>query len=490
MALAILCLALAAGTQASETAGNPNLPGGLADRPSAKVLITVHPEQPGVAIPANFLGFSYEKSTLAGNHFNPTNSVMVNLFRNLGNGVLRLGGNLVEFTHWSRTSTERLSSEKEPTKINPQTLGPLELDKLYAFAKQSGWRVVHGLNLGANDPAMAADEAAYAMQVGGPAVLAFEIGNEPDLYLRNWPTRPPLRPAGYEYAQYRQEVETYDRAILNRTPHAPLAGPATAKNSQWFPDFVADSKTCIVLATSHFYPLWAGEKDPQGAKFASVENLLSPKTEQVWMPFIKKNQKAASAAGIPFRLGECNSASGGGVTGVSDSFAAALWGADFLFDTAERGLAGINFHSGFKAGGYTPFYYRDNHYHANPIYYSMLLFHQAARGRVVPVAFQTPINLTVHAMIGDDHKLRVVLLNKDMVHPVVAVVAPGSACAKAEVIRLTAPSLTSNNGVTLAGSAVDDDGTWTPQPGEPVQAVNGRFEVALPAASAALLTIE
>ena len=115
MALAILCLALAAGTQASETAGNPNLPGGLADRPSAKVLITVHPEQPGVAIPANFLGFSYEKSTLAGNHFNPTNSVMVNLFRNLGNGVLRLGGNLVEFTHWSRTSTERASATSRLT---------------------------------------------------------------------------------------------------------------------------------------------------------------------------------------------------------------------------------------------------------------------------------------------------------------------------------------------------------------------------------------
>ena len=126
----------------------------------------------------------------------------------------------------------------------------------------------------------------------------------------------------------------------------------------------------------------------------------------------------------------------------------------------------------------------------NPIYYSMLLFHQVARGRVVPVECQTSAKLTAHAVLGDDRKLRVVLINKDVAQPIVASIATGAASTKASVIRLSAPSVTSTEGVTLAGSAVAENGTWTPQPGTPVRCLNGKCEVALPAASAALLVIE
>ncbi len=93
-------------------------------------------------------------------------------------------------------------------------------------------------------------------------------------------------------------------------------------------------------------------------------------------------------------------------------------------------------------------------------------------------------------MLGDDHRLRVALINKDPAHGVTASVATGVRRGEASVIRLAAPSVTSKDGVTLAGSAVGQDGTWKPRPGEPVRCVKGRFEVPLPAASAALLTIE
>jgi hypothetical protein len=453
---------------------------GWAGETSAKAVVTVHPERPGVEIPADFLGISCEKSVLAENHFRPHNTALENLFRNLGGGVLRPGGARVESTYWSRTEVSPDANTKKR-----KTIGPLALDNLYAFAKESGWRVIHGLNLGANDPAMAADEAAYAMHAGGPTVLALEIGNEPDLYVEH-----NLRPAHYGYSQYRGEVEAYHRAILTKLPHAPLAGPATTRTCEWFPGFVADFKDRIALATSHLYPLSAKVTDPGSARFASIQNLLNAKTDEVWMPMIEEHQKASRAAGVPFRLGECNSASGGGTDGVSNVFASALWGADFLFDVAQRGVAGINFHGYFEDRGYTPFCYRDNHYVPHPIYYGMLLFHQAARGRIVPVECSTPINVTAHAALGDDRKLRVVIVNKDLSHSAVASVAPGSPRVKGEVVRLTAPSVASKEGVTLAGSAVSGDGTWTPRPGEPVQGINGRFEVSLPAASAALLVIE
>lgn len=449
---------------------------------SPKALVTVHPDTPGVAIPADFLGFSYEKSILTETHFRPNNAEMVNLYRNLGGGVLRFGGNRVETTYWQRPDSPAV----KPAGTNAvQFIGPAALDNLYAFAKQSSWRVLHGLNLAANNPAMAADESAYALQVGGPAVLAFEIGNEPDFYPRH-----DHRPSSYAYPQYRSEFEAEQRVILARSPKAPLAGPSTTKFCKWFPGFVADFKGTLALTTSHFYPLAAKSKDPRSPNFATVENLLSAASKTAGVPMIEEYQKAARAAGIPFRLDECNSVSGGGTDGVSDVFASALWGTDFLFDVAERGVAGVNFHGGFKDRGYTPLCLRDNHYHAKPLYYSMLLFHQAARGRVVPVECQTSINVTAHAVLGDDGKLRVVVINKDLTQPVHASVAPGSPRAKAEVIRLTAPSVTSKDGVTLAGSAVGGDGTWTPQPGEQVPCVNGKFEVSLPAASAALLTTE
>ena len=200
--------------------------------------------------------------------------------------------------------------------------------------------------------------------------------------------------------------------------------------------------------------------------------------------------KVSEAAGVPFRLGECNSVSDGGTAGVSDVFASALWGADFLFDLAEQGANGINFHGGFGDHGYTPLSFRDNHYRAHPLYYGMLLFHLAARGRVVPVECQTTANVTAHAVLGDDGKLRVAIINKSLTQPVLASIASGSTRMKAEVVRLTAPSVVAKDGVMLAGSAVRADGVWMPQSGEPAARVNGQFELSVPAASAAMLTIE
>ena len=445
---------------------------------SAKAIITVHPDKPGVAIPADFLGFSYEKAVLADTHFRPNNTEMINLYRNLGGGVLRFGGNRVEKTYWRGTNSAAPNDGK-------QFIGPVALDNLYAFAKQTGWRVIHGLNLAANDPAMAADEATYALQVGGPTVLALEVGNEPDFYSRHG-----LRATNYLYRQYRSEAEAEQRVILAKSPNAPLAGPATTKFCTWFPEFVADFKDGLALATSHFYSLSARATDPRAPNFATVENLLSAATRSNWLAVIGVPLKASRAAGIPFRLGECNSVSNGGTDGVSDVFASALWGADFLFDLAEQGVAGINFHGGFRDRGYRPFCFRGQHYHPHPLYYGMLLFHQAARGRVVPVDCQTPANVTAHAVLGEDGKLRVVVINKDLKQRVIASVETGSPCTKAEVIHLTAPSVTAKEGVTLAGSVVAGNGTWKPQSGKHVTCVNGRCELSLPPASAALLVIE
>ena len=456
---------------------------------TVKAQVVVHPEQPGISIPADFLGFSVEKKILSIECFQPKNSVLINLLTNLGNGVLRVGANEGDSTFWSRTKTDPLPAMKTfGYSLKPLTIGPASVDNLYAFAKQSGWRVIHGLNLGTYDPAMAADEVAYALQIGGSSVLAFEVGNEPNLY-RKKASQTGLRPADYNYAQYRHEIEGYYSTILAKTPRAPLGGPATTRFCNWLPDFVRDFKTKITLVTSHGYALSGNEKDPQSIWFPAIENLLRPQKdkEQVWLPKLE----AAKAAGIPCRFDEYNTCTDGGKRGVSDAFASALWNVDFMLAVAEHGGAGVNLHGGFGAkAGYSAFSFRDNRFYVNPIYYSMLLFHQTARGRVVALECQTAANFTAHAFLGDDRKLRVLLINKDLAQPVVTTIASVAAHAKAQVIRLSAPSVSATDGVTLAGSAVADNGTWTPQPGEPASGKDGKFEVSLPVASAALVTIE
>jgi hypothetical protein len=57
-------------------------------------------------------------------------------------------------------------------------------------------------------------------------------------------------------------------------------------------------------------------------------------------------------------------------------------------------------------------------------------------------------------------------------------------------MRLVAASLQAKDGVTLAGSAVDTRGIWKPTHLEPLRASDGHCEIHLPAASAALVTLQ
>lgn len=207
----ILCCAIALG-RAGMSHG--------ADAPTLqKARVAIHPEKPGAAIPANFPGFSYERAQPAREHLQPTNSAVMNLFRNPGAGVLRISGGSQDSVGWPRTEMNPPANEPKNSKNKALVIGPVTVDNLGAFAKRAGWNAVYGLNLGANNPGMADEEAAYAPQAGGPMVPAFEIGNEPNLYPQN-----SNRPANYGYAQYRDEVEAYDRTILTRLPHAPPCG--------------------------------------------------------------------------------------------------------------------------------------------------------------------------------------------------------------------------------------------------------------------------
>ncbi|MEJ2009101.1 MAG: glycosyl hydrolase family protein [Acidobacteriota bacterium] len=455
---------LAAGQQAQEAAAS----------------VVVNWQKPGRAIPPDFLGFSYEAPVLTHKYFNKRNAAFIRMLDNLGKGVLRFGGNSVEFTNWAR------HREPRPSWAHA-TVTRKDLNRLFAFSRKIDWPVMLGLNLGHYDPNLFAKEGAYAVKRGGPMLLSLEIGNEPDIFNQNG-----LRPHNWDYAEFHRQFQTYVRAIRARAPDAPISGPTTCckQGLDWFPKFLAAEHTNLVLATHHIYPMGAVPTiPPTSPEYASISNMLSPPLMSRVAAEVRKLASDAKPYDLPLRIAETNSAYDGGQNGVSNVYAAALWGADYSFTLAENGAAGLNFHGGFACRGYTAICISDGHYHAQPLYYGMLLFHSALPGRLVPVEVHAAGNLTAYGVLQQNGTLRVVLINKDE-QKAMKVDITAEPYRMASALRLTGPSLSATSGITFGGKAVSADGSWSPGPREPVPFSDGEFRITLPAASAAEITFQ
>ena len=456
----------------------------LAAGESIPAQIDIDATKPGLAIPADFLGISYEKNALVEPHFKAENTVFVNLHRNLGAGTLRLGGNKVELTRWQADASASLDKA-----TGLAVIGRTTLDNFYGFLKATEWKCLHGINLAGNQPDSSAGEAAYALKVGGTSILAIELGNEPNLY-----TNHDLRKKGYDCPTYLPEAAAAIKVIRARNPGIILAGPATARRpDHWFEDAVAGLKGQLQIGTSHLYALSGGSTNPKSANFPSIENLLLPATMAKDVTMVDEHLAAAKAAGMRYRLAEFNSVSNGGRTGVSDTFVSALWATDFLFSVAAHGADGVNFHCNLKPGSYSPMstVKGETRYTVHPLYYAMLLFHDAGQGRLLPTKVQSTANLVAHATLDDSGKVRVVLVNKDLTQDVMATVQVGTRFRAGSVHRLTAPQASSKDGVTYANTVVAADGRWqrTLATEKAVAVQNGRAVVSLPPASALVLTL-
>jgi hypothetical protein len=156
------------------------------------------------------------------------------------------------------------------------------------------------------------------------------------------------------------------------------------------------------------------------------------------------------------RVDEMNSVDGGGVSGVSDTFASALWALDTLFEFLRAGISGVNVHT-FPAARYALYSApRDGEWRVRPEFYGLLLFSRAApagaqllRVHAAPAAAANPA-VDVRATRGLDGRLRVVVINKDLVDHVVALNGPGVPARRtATLSRLLAPVTTGGPGCQL-----------------------------------------
>jgi uncharacterized protein (TIGR03437 family) len=441
------------------------------------VTIAAHPESPGIAIADDFIGLSFETGSLTtATGFPAENPVLQRMVAQVGPGLLRFGGNSVDqLTGWMRG--QRVSST--PTSVITSS----DADRVFAFARTVGWRVLFSLNLGHGDPATDADEADYAYGSASDVLSGFEIGNEPDLYHSNG-----LRAATYTVNTYITEWQTYADSIRARVPAAVLTGSAAAGSiTTWTTTFASQLGSRIALLTQHLYPLApTSAVSSTASNVASIPHILGATARQTEDTDGSELQQIPQGQKIPWRMAETNSCYNGGETGVSNVFASALWGVDYMFTLAGRNAAGVNFHGG-GTGTYTPIAVTTTQATARPLYYALLLFRAAARGRVVPVTVSAnTVNLTAYGALDDDGTLRVTVINKDMAADAAVSIAPGAGYTTALAMRLAAPAVDSTTGVTLGGASVQADGSWLPAQLENVSSSGGAFPITVRAASAVL----
>ncbi len=244
----------------------------------------------------------------------------------------------------------------------------------------AGTRLIYTLNLAANESAwanaVAQAEAAWAGLGAGLAM--FELGNEIDHFInKGW------RDAGWGVAAYTEQFRNLTGQITGSAwyaaagARAPLFQAGVFADPPWVPDQqdeaddfdirnltrdgaggLAEDAAIIGSYATHLYP----QSTCDAPRWLRMRLDLLSDHATLWRNVSQYAPQAAAAdrAGAPLVMGETNSVSCGGRSGISDTFGAALWGVDYVLADASIGVEKTYFHLGAQSeySGFTPLAYR------------------------------------------------------------------------------------------------------------------------------------
>ncbi len=470
-----------------------------ADSASPTVSVDVGSASPARPVAPGFIGASTEfwaVKDYTGRDPSHINPVLVQLLRNLAPGaqpVLRIGGNSTDQTWWPTRGVIPGGGVKYGL-----TKGWLRTTK--ALAQALNAKLILGVNLAAGQPALAAAEArAFVSGIGRQYIQAIEIGNEPDVYGQfAWYRAPDgrvffSRRSSYSLSDFESELARWRAAL----PVLPLGGPTTAE-LVWLSglDNFISSESGLSVITLHRYALRGCNHMPSSPLFASIPNLLTDASSETLAQNVAPYATVAHDHGVPFRIDELNSASCGGVKGVSNTFASALWALDTLFNLAGAGVDGVNLHT-FPNAGYELFTFKHHgsswQAFVHPEYYGLMMFNQAAPpgshllnvaepgGPIKVWATQTPSKAT-----------HVVVINKSLTQPQQVQIHLLNGATSANLEWLQAPAISATDGVTLGGQSFGD-ATTTGNIGGTLRTAQlnsflGTYTITMPPSSAVMLT--
>ena len=465
---------------------------------SAQAELTVPSQGPSIAIPSSFLGLSTEYWTLPVDERHiALYSRVLSLLHVAGDGpfILRIGGDSSDHTFYDPRILKLPSWAFDLT--------PVFVARTARIVRDLDLHVILDLNLITATPSLAvawAREAETVMPKG--SIIGYEVGNEPDLYSRafwllategdKFAAR--VLPKDITPSDYARDFRSYARALAQAAPHVPLYAPALANpfiDVRWIKTLLAGSHPGLRVVTAHRYR-YSACAFPGTRQYPTIARLLSENATAGMARSLKPAIELARRAGLPFRLTEINSITCGGVAGVSNSFASALWAPDAFFELMKVGVAGVNLHARVFAIN-DPFTFDRRGLLARPLLYGLSLFVRSlgpdARLVTAPLKSAPSLHMKAWVVKMSRDTLHVLLLDKGPHSVTVSLNLPAS--DRATVERLLAPSPRSRSGETLGGQRLDPNGNWRGRAVSGVVAPQGhRYLVTVPRYSAALVTVQ
>jgi Glycosyl hydrolase family 79 C-terminal beta domain len=474
----LLAGALALSAYGSATRASESVPAQVG---RSLVRVSVTGTAATTAVPRSFFGLSLEYPDLPGyeSELPVFESVLSQLHENWGGPlVLRLGGSSADQTYFVPAS-----------KAVPA--GAFRLSRTYfahtaTLVRALGLHLILDLNLSADSPSMAARVAAAALRWLPPgSVAGFEIGNEPDHFDHG----------AYSIDDYVQQFNSYANALAKVAPGVPLLGPSVSSTKldlYWLVRVSRALGSRLGELTGHRYPLSVCTRAKRSRLYPTIARLLGAPATSLMAQSVLPAVRVAHQAGLPFSVDEFNSVTCGGLAGLSNTFATALWAPDALFELLGTGLNAVNLH--FRARTInTPFDITSAGLTAHPLLYGLIMFVRTIEpgGRLVGVRTESrgPAVVKAWAVHTKGNQLHLLLINKSAYPAEVELRLPSSGPITVE--RLLAPAVTSTSGVTLNGQQLGREAHWFgTKTTENVDRGAGGYEVAVPKYSAALAIAE
>lgn len=454
----------------------------------SSIRIELDPQESQIPIAPEFAGLSFEMTVVLPKqegmyYFDAKNAAGIQLFHTLGLKSLRVGANAVD---------------------DPKVAIPNEADAdhLFAFAKAAGIKVIYSFRLKNGNPDDAAALAKYISDHYAANLDCFCIGNEADAYYKT-------------YEEYVAHLRPFYETITRAVPSAKFCGTGCAGtnyNEQYIADFGKSGTVSYIC--SHLYELGQGrrQKDPVVGR----DNMLNVNATNALRPrqnAFNKLGKLALDAGLPYRVEETNNYSIGGALDMSDTYASAIWGVDYMYWWASQRALGINFHSGNKVSAagdysgskYTPFVeLAAGGFEMRPLAYGIAAFNLGGHGKLIPAKVTvtsapdpvaTDARLRAYATIAPDNSIYVTAINRSYGNKAeedwITLAAPPN-YTHAKVISLTMPGgdVAAKTGMTLGGAPIEKDGSWQGQwTALPDFAAANGCRVKVPAATVAVIKL-
>ncbi len=334
---------------------------------AALTLLTTHQSAPAPATPTLLLAAPAGRSVSIGRHpiglsieyFQLEHDLgsgpcpppaLVRALRALGSPTLRIGGD-------SQDEVAPAGSARRPGVADLvagfwSTLGCLE--------RETRIPIVVGLALATGDVAWDARLALAARAVVPAARLSFELGNEPDIYgapVKWWNGRQLLTSA-MPFSTYLERASAVAAAL---GPGSVIEGPDFA-SGRWIATVpMLARRLHLRTIDAHFYPLnGCSDKSVVTGSALLSRRVQSKIDERVHLA------RDARAAGLEAVISETNSASCGGVAGVSDQPPAAVWAVRMVVQALRAGFDSVRFHASGRA--YDPFVVVGGTVRARPLY--------------------------------------------------------------------------------------------------------------------------